>query len=293
MAIARTRADIRREVATTIGDGKMVVQTSAEGALNTFTDERRLNDEDTYYAGADIVITGGVDENLNEVRYIVNSERISSTVTLTPNWNTTPVLGTPAEIYNIHGMGATVPEWNSFINQAINEAATLSASVATTISLGSFSADSWYDSDYEDIAGSQQSLAIPAGIEWAGTVFFTKNGRNYYPPRGGMFTGEGWKIDDVTRRVVIEGDLIHDADGAVFFLQGWGPPNELQTDQDVTAIPPIWLYAKIKALAYARIQEKGLFDLRGEATKWESIAKDAQRLLRPGEFPPNTVRLWG
>lgn len=290
--MAKTRADIRREVASTFGDGKMVVQTSASGALNTFTDERRLNDEDTYYAGSDIVITGGDDDNLNEVRVVVNSERNSSTLTIAPNWNVIPALGTPAEIYNLHGMGATVPEWNSFINQAINEAAALRASVVTTVALGTFAAASWYNSDYEDIAGMQQGLPIPEGIEWAGPVFFTKGSSTYYPDRGGMLTGQGWRIDDVNRRVIIDGDLIYDADGASFYLRGWGPPSEMATDQDTTSVPPIWLYAKIKALAYARIQEKGLFDLRGESTKWEGIAKDAQRLLRPGEFPPNTVRLW-
>ena len=291
--MAKTRAEIRREVASTFGAGIAVVQTTTEGSENTFTDERRLNDEDTYYAGADIVITSGdPGTNLNEVRLIVNSERVSATVTVTPNWNEIPVLGTTAEIYNLHGMDATVPEWNGFINQAIAEAASLTASVPKTVSLGTFTADSWYASDDENIAGAQQSLPIPAGIDWAGPVTFVKSGRTYYPDRGGQFTGEGWRIDDVHRRVILSGDLVHDADGAAFYLRGWGPPEEMYTDQDTTTIPPIWLYAKVKALVYARVQEKGLFDLRGEATKWEGIAQNAQRLLRPGEFPPNTVRVW-
>lgn len=271
----------------------MVVQTTDAGSLSGFTDERRLNDEDNYYAGADIVITSGPDENLNEVRLVVSSERTTSSLTVTPNWNDIPPLGTTAEIYNIHGMGASVPEWNSFINQAMNEAAALRASVPTIVALGTFTAQSWLDGDWNYLSGSEQSINIPAGIEKASALHYVKDGRTYYPDRAGLYSGEGWRIDDMARRVIIEGDLVDDANGATMYLRGFTTPEEMHTDQDVTSVPMGWLYAKVKALAYARMSEKGLFDYRGEATKWEGIAKDAQRLLTVGTYPPNTVHLWG
>jgi hypothetical protein len=290
--MAKLRADIRREVATALGDTRMIVQTTDAGSLSAFTDNRRLNEENGYYAGADIVITSGPEANMNEVRYVLDSERNTATLTIVPNWNEIPELGTTAELYNIHGMGATVHEWNSFINQAINEAATLSARIPTTVALGTFTADSWLDTDWENLSGRQQSVSIPSGIEYAGPVSYVKDGRTYYPERAGLYSGEGWRIDDVTRRVIIEGNLADDANGAAFFLRGFGPPEELHSDQDATDVPIAWLYAKVKALAYGRMHEKGLFEHRGESTKWEGIAKDAQRVLNYGTFPPNTVKLW-
>lgn len=281
----KLRVDIRREIAQSVGDHRAIVQTTDAGSLSTFTDDRRLNDESNFYAGCDIVMVSGPDDNLNEVRYVQSSDFPTKTLTITPDWNVIPPLGSKAELFNMQGMGCSVPEYDSFINQALNEAAEF-ALVPTLVNLGVFVSASWGVMDYERI-GWQQGLAIPPGIEMAGPIRYTLGGTVYYPPRE-----NNWWVDDASRRVVITDDLAADADGATFSIAGWGPPGELATDQDGTDISTEWLYPRVRAMVYARMTEKGLFEHRGDITRELGLAQAAWRKLRPASFPPNTVRLW-
>jgi hypothetical protein len=286
--MGKTRATIRSEAAVQVGD-KLSLTASA-GSTSTIRDDQRLTEESNAYAGADIVFTSGPVGVIGESRYVLSSDQGERTLNFDPALSIDVPVGTTADLFNLFGMGVSLAEWNEFINIALSDAAEKMAEVPKSVLLGTFASSSdwgWSSIPYA------QTMTIPTSIKKAGPVSYVLDGHTYYPQRGAIGTGEGWHIDEANRVLVIHDDLAAEMDGALVYMRGFGPPDPLEADDDETDVPTVWLYPKLKALAYGRMKEKGLVDHRATETLWEGVARDKERMLKPAHYPPNTVKLWG
>lgn len=273
-----TRSEIRRSVGLVVGDCTVLVATS-DGSESTFIDNKNLVREKDGFAGSDIVFTGGSDQNLGQVRYVLSSERATFSVSFGPEVTDPTMLGHTADLFNSRETGMKVTEWDEAINQAIRHARNI-ALVKNRVALGTFDEDTG-------------TLAIPSTLDYSGPIsYLNSDGVLTYPKRSARYEGDGWRIDDVNRLLVVEGPSVCTLDGCDVYMTGFGPPEELNADADETELHPGWLQAKVRALAYSTMQQKGRPDLRADAAQWEGMARDLERHLRPGMLPPNTVRLW-
>lgn len=284
-----TRGTIRTAVASQVGDLRPIT-TTVVGSLSTLRDDRNLTEEDNGYAGCDLMFTGPTALLQGQSRYVSSSDFATSTLSFRPNVAVIVPVGETAELYNYRQMGCTIEEYNQYINNAIFYAQNF-ALIRLELSLGTFVNNTNWSWDLTS-APYQQSIPLPDFLKYVSRISYLKDGLTYYPERGSQVARDGWWLDGPTRRLVVEGCLPDQMDGALVSAVGFGPPQPLYSDADPIDIYPEWIFCKVKAQVYARMVEKGLADKRSDAALNEGMAQNAERQLRPDLFPPNTLRVW-
>ncbi len=276
--MAIRRGEVRQLAASRIGD-RIELTATTEGDETTFVDAVRLVWEQDAYAGCDFVLTGGVDANIGETRYVVSSSDADHAVSLGAALPAGTLTGDKADLYNIHETGGAVPEWNTWINAAIADAAQRTHTRLTVPLTGTFST----------LTGA---MTLPDRLRYASRVIYVDaDGVTQYPARGARHAADGWRFDAANRLLIVEGSLASQMDGRAVSVTGWGPPEPLEDDSDETDLSPRWLVARTLASAAEAIIVKGREELRPSLAVWTGEARDAVRELSQG-FPANTTRLW-
>lgn len=116
--MAITRRELRRMVADKLNDILDVVASSA-GSVNTLQDAIALYEFDNTFSGSQILITSGHVDNVGREARVVRSSQQYASVTFIPELPQPVAQGDTAELYNLHGSGWTIRDYNRVLAAAV------------------------------------------------------------------------------------------------------------------------------------------------------------------------------
>lgn len=219
-ALTQTLAQLRRRVARRLGD-YVALTATANGTTTTIVDTQRINTATQDMTGRVVVSSNGTNSGLS--RFI--TAQVDATGTLTVAALTTGTLTNDTfDVYNKRGKGFLPTEYDSAINDAINDAYPLGMiEVAATIS-------TVFDSDVPDVT-------VPASLTYVHTVqWLDDDSRPHAIPmsrRGGEY---GWYPNSTAGTITVYGRFGTDIDGLTIVLIGYGRQATLSANADTCAL---------------------------------------------------------
>lgn len=277
--MAITLAEARRQIAGAISD-YVPFKATALGTTTVGFDATRLTLEPGAYAGMDWIATAGTAANIGLDRYVQASSEGNQSITLSLPLPAVIAIADEADLVNWRGIGLRAHEYRSIINQAIREAQGHTV-VPLTATVGPFDSN------------DSPQLSLPSSLRYVWNISYTDSeGIVRWPDRGSRHADNGWWFDGDSGIIRFGGSLPWEIDGLSPTVHGFGVPGTLTDDTETTPIPADWLLAKGVVLAITRLAERGRSDLATQIGLWVSEESQAKRGLRPGPFPPNTVRNW-
>lgn len=228
-ALTQTLAQLRRRCARELGDYDTLTATS-NGTTTTIIDIDHINTATNDMSGQWIVPTNGTNNGLKRVVTAFNDSTNTITVrAMTAASNS----GDTFDVFNKYGRGFKPEQYDSAINDAINDAFPLHMIEQVATISPAFDADS----------GAE--VTVPASFVYVHMVEWQDDDGYWNEvPWSAVHARYGWIADSAAGEIRILGTPGADIDGKTIRLTGYGRQGTLSSDSDTCTIPAEWIVAK-------------------------------------------------
>ena len=234
-----TRGDLRRRIASELGDLFILTATKA-GSETTLFDEINARRPLDHFKNRDALFTEGTGSNLGLVRRVTSSDSTTQVINFQPALPAVTATGDVVELYNERGVGWTVDEYHRVINAAIrlgyeDHLTPISADVAPV-------ANTVTDSFWGTMTASY-TITPPSTMTKIHSVLTTDSwGRQFKLPRAVRPGAEGYWVDRNSGTVILAGSWwAYGTTPATIRLEGYAEPDILSDDEDRTTIDEEWI----------------------------------------------------
>ena len=272
MQLGPSRAELRRAVASSIGDLVPIVATDT-GTEAMIVDNVNLAQEVNAFKGMQVICVDSVSiENIGHIGTVMSNNPANRSVMIEPPLPAVSVPGDVFEMYNFRGNGWRVEQYNSAINQAIVRAGDEHAPLPYVVTMN-------HDAEY---------LSIPMEFShFSGVQAIGRNGKRTMVPTKDYTVERGVRELSLGGRYSYRGGQYR-----TLRLIGFRRPDRLGSDTDRTHVPFDWVVHEASAILLQHDVSMGI--TQGERDRLLAMSRqgaDGRRSMVIRSFPPNTIKL--
>lgn len=266
-----TRQQIRRAVATQLGDLTIAVATNT-GTTSILTDTINLTREAHAFDGMQMYCADAqAVENIGAVTTVVGSNPAQRSVSFTPSLLMPTMPGDVFEMYNYRGVGWRLEDYNRAINDAILRGGQEHGPIPMSMEVPAYVRNS--DIPIPEEFAYFSSIEVYRYDHWHKVPF------RYY------------EADPYECTVRFRGPYVYGADGQKLRIKGHREPELLFTDDATTSIPTEWVVHEVIAILVQHDAMMGGNNGRDRLLQFSRSGADGRRPTIVTTYAPNTIKL--